>query len=246
MRIPRFYLASDYQEGQTLSLNKEQAHYALTVLRLKDQRPVEVFNGQGQQAQAILIHTSRRTADLVIESITEPKVESPLETILCQGISKGDRMDYTIQKAVELGVTTIQPLFTEHCDVKLSGTKLDKKIQQWQTIAINACEQSGRNIVPQVLPALHFEQWLTQLDSLHSVTGLVLDPYAAHRLQTANVKTDQAVHLLIGPEGGLNKQEVHAAQMQGLTPIKLGPRILRTETAGLVVLSALQMLYGDL
>lgn len=226
-----------------MTLSKEQAHYALTVLRLKNERPVELFDGKGTQAQATLIHTSRRTADVIIESIETPNTESPLYTVLLQGISKGDRMDFTIQKCVELGVTAVQPLWTQHCDVKLQGDKLTKKEQHWQDIAINACEQSNRNVVPKILPSLALEDWLQDHPQ---TTGLVLDPYASQSLNTLDESlAEQPLHLLVGPEGGLTEEEVKAATGHGMTAITLGPRILRTETAGMSVLSILQAKWGD-
>lgn len=243
MRVPRFYLKAKLIAGQTLTLSKEQAHYALTVLRLKDQRPVQVFDGKGIQADAILQVTGRRSANISIQSCQKTNTESPLNTVLLQGISKGDRMDYSIQKSVELGITTIQPLFTERSEVKLKDDKLVKKCQQWQDIAINACEQSGRNIVPNILPPLEFETWLKAADTAQ---GLVLDPYAQETLKTLSApKNDYPYQLLIGPEGGLTEQEVLQAVTKGLTPIQLGPRVLRTETASVVILSALQTLWGD-
>lgn len=244
MRIPRFYLPGEYQPQQVITLHKEQVHYALNVLRLKNQHPVEIFNGQGLQASATLIVTGRRSADLCIESLSQPQNESPLHSILVQSISRGDRMDYTLQKAVELGVTQIQPIFSERCEVKLSGDKLEKRRDQWQSIVISACEQSGRCTVPEILPILPYADWLDSLPQ--PVFGLVLDPYASNTLQTLQApETDRPVHLLIGPEGGLSTAEVEHAVNQGLTPIKLGPRILRTETAGPAILAGLQTLWGD-
>lgn len=243
MRIPRFYLAADYIAGQTLSLSKEQAHYALTVLRMKNLRPLELFNGQGQQAQATLIVTSRRTADICIEAVSSPNTESPLNTILLQGISKGDRMDYTLQKTVELGISQIQPLFTEHCDVQLGDDKQDKKRQHWQDIVISACEQSGRNRVPEVLEPISLTQWFAQNPQAQ---GLILDPYAQNTLKDLpNNLSQHPLHLLIGPEGGLSDTEVENAKAAGFLAIQLGPRILRTETAGAAVLAVLQSLWGD-
>ena len=243
MRIPRFYLPTTFKEGQSIPLDKPQAHYALTVLRLKDQRPIEVFDGKGNQAQAKLVVTGRRTAEVFIEQCDAVNTESPLHTVLLQGISKGDRMDYTIQKSVELGITTIQPIFTERCDVKLTGDRLDKKQTQWQEIAINACEQSNRNVVPTVLPPLSYYDWL---NAQTEVSGVVLDPTAENTLNTLPSSLPcTAIFLLIGPEGGLTDDEVLQGTQKGLTPIRLGPRILRTETAGVVILSALQTLWGD-
>ena len=180
MRISRLFIEADFQPNQTLELSKEQAHYALTVLRLKSGTPIEAFDGQGNLAHGQLHVTGRRPAELLIEKIEQSSNESSLKTVLVQGISRGDRMDHSIQKAVELGVTSIQPVFTERCEVKLQGEKLEKRRQQWQSIVINACEQSGRTVVPHILPILTFEQWLQNLNS--DSFGLVLDPYATSSL----------------------------------------------------------------
>ncbi len=243
MRISRFYLPNNYQVGQTISLSKEQAHYALTVLRLKDNRIVEVFDGKGTQALATLKQSSRRSADITITEISSPDSESPLNTILLQGISKGDRMDYTIQKCVELGVHEIRPLLTQHCDIKLNPQKLEKLHLHWQNIAISACEQSNRNVVPIIHPAETYTDWLANNTP---AKGLVLNPYAKGGLNQVSVDlAKHPIHLLIGPEGGLSDAEVEQAVQAGLTDIQLGKRILRTETAGVAVLSALQLLWGD-
>lgn len=245
MRISRLFLEGDYQNNQTLSLPKEQAHYVLNVLRLKNDSTLEAFNGKGLLATGKLLVTSRRSADFCIEKVEQANNESPLNTVLVQGISRGDRMDYSIQKAVELGVTHIQPIFTERCEVKLKGDKLEKRRQQWQTIAINACEQSGRTVLPDILPIQTFEQWLDSLQQ--NAFGLVLNPYAKQTLKTVDQPNiDTNIHLLIGPEGGLSDSEVEKAKQHGLIDIQLGPRVLRTETAGPAILSILQTLWGDL
>lgn len=246
MRISRLFLEGHYQANQTIALPKEQAHYALTVLRLKNDYVIEAFNGQGLLATGKLIVTSRRTADFQIESVTKSDNESPLNTVLVQGISKGDRMDTSIQKAVELGVSAIQPVFTARCDVKLEADKLEKRRNQWQTIVINACEQSGRTIVPQILPIQSYQSWLVAQLS-QPIFGLVLDPSAEKSLKSVvSPATSTPIHLLIGPEGGLTETEVQQAVQIGLTAIQLGPRVLRTETAGPAILAILQTLWGDL
>ena len=243
MRIARLYLEGDYQSGQTVALPKEQAHYALNVLRLKNGAQLEAFNGQGIVASASLEVINRRSAALLINEINHVNLESPLHTVLVQAISRGDRMDHSIQKAVELGVSEIQPIFSERCEVKLKGEKLEKRRQQWQSIVINACEQSGRSMVPPVRPIQTFQQWLDTQPGF----GLVLDPYANQRLtQLMPPPQSIPIHLLIGPEGGLTDQEVSQAQQQGLNAVQLGPRVLRTETAGPAVLAILQTLWGDL
>jgi len=246
MRISRFYLPSthqDYQVGASLELTKEQSHYALTVLRLKNNRIIEVFDGKGNLAQAKLNATNRRSASVLIEKISAPITESPLNTILCQAISKGDRMDYTIQKCVELGITSIQPLLTENCDIRLDENKLAKKQQQWQQIAISACEQSNRNTVPTIHPYLNYTDWLAKQKNR---VGFVLNPAAKQSLKQVNPSLKNSpLHLLIGSEGGLTDKEIEQAIKHGLTDIQLGKRILRTETAGVAILSALQILWGD-
>ncbi len=247
MRISRLFLEGNYQENLTIPLPKEQAHYALTVLRLKNDYVIEAFNGQGLLATGKLIVTSRRTADFHIESVTKSDRESPLKTVLVQGISKGDRMDTSIQKAVELGVTAIQPIFTERCDVKLEVDKLEKRRDQWQAIVINACEQSGRTVVPKVLPIQSYQAWLAAQKSGQPIFGLVLDPYAENSLKTVTSPTvNTPIQLLIGPEGGLTETEVQQATQIGLTAVQLGPRVLRTETAGPAILAILQTLWGDI
>ncbi len=243
MRISRFYLPEHYTSGAKLELSKEQAHYALTVLRLKDGHQIEVFDGKGHFASAVIEHTSRRSANVVLGEVQRASNESPLQTILLQGISKGDRMDYSIQKAVELGITAIQPLFTERVDVKLTGDKLEKRRAQWQSIAINACEQSGRAFVPEVLPLMTFEEYLSSHTIEH---GIICDPYAQNTLSTLpQPNLDRPVKILVGPEGGLTEQEVDKAVSSGFSAVRLGPRILRTETAGPAMLAIAQSLWGD-
>lgn len=242
MRISRLYLQGNFQSGQALELPKEQAHYALTVLRLKNGAAIEAFDGNGNLASGTLEVTSRRSASFVITDVTQPQTESPLAITLVQGISRGDRMDYSIQKAVELGVKAIQPVFTDRCEVKLQGDKLDKRRQQWQQIAINACEQSGRVVLPTILPILTFDEWLTSAPN----QGLILDPYSTQSLKQLPPPSEANIHLLIGPEGGLTDNEVAKAKVIGFQAVQLGPRILRTETAGPAVIAILQALWGDL
>ncbi|WP_127471119.1 16S rRNA (uracil(1498)-N(3))-methyltransferase [Thiomicrorhabdus aquaedulcis] len=262
MRIPRLYLPGDYRQAKpqdTLELNKEQAHYALTVLRLKSGHPVQAFDGLGHAANGVLNHTSRRSAEFVIEHITPCDNESPLNITLVQSISRGERMDISIQKSVELGVSAIQPIFTERCEVRLDDDKLEKRRAQWQAMVINACEQSGRCVVPTVLPIQTYQAWLNEFNQAQTMLlgsnalpcmGLVLDPYAQNRLHTLTPPTvlndaSQPIYVLIGPEGGLTDDEVHLAVQNGFNAIQLGPRILRTETAGPAILAILQALWGD-
>lgn len=247
MRISRFYLPETYTSGALLELSKEQAHYALTVLRLKDGHQIEVFDGKGNYASATIQHTSRRSANVLLEQVQQADNESPLHSVLLQGISKGDRMDYSIQKAVELGVSAIQPLFTERVDVKLDDNKLEKRREQWQSIVINACEQSGRAFVPEVLPLMSLTTYLEAMNPQSIFQGIVCDPYATHTLANlTQPHLDRPVHILVGPEGGLSEEEVTMAVQHGFSAVRLGPRILRTETAGPALLAIAQSLWGDM
>jgi 16S rRNA (uracil1498-N3)-methyltransferase len=245
MRISRLYLPAEYQENQSLVLSKQQAHYIITVLRLKNGTELEIFNGRGQVARGLLKVISRREAEIELKTISESSTESPLQTILLQGISRGDRMDHSIQKAVELGVSAIQPLFTERCEVKLKGDKLEKRRQQWQSIVINACEQSGRTLVPEIMPLQSLTAWLE--NQTEKPFGLVLDPYANQTIaELPKPDNQEQIYILIGPEGGLSNSEVEQAVAKGFNSVKLGPRILRTETAGPAVIAILQTLWGDI
>lgn len=251
MRIPRFYLPAQFQPGLLVALNKEQSHYALTVLRLKNGHQIHVFDGQGHQADAQLQVINRREAQVLLGDVIErPATESTLNSLLVQGISRGERMDYSLQKAVELGISTIQPVFTERCEVRLDQEKADKRRQQWQALVVSACEQSGRCVVPEVLPLVSLADWFAhplQLDYANHTRGLVLDPFSQKTIMQINEPEPLVPFaLLIGPEGGLTEQEVKQAQLVGLQPVRLGPRILRTETTAPVVLSLLQAKWGDL
>ena len=202
---------------------------------------LQLFNGDGNNYAATITEVSKKQVTVKIIDAQANPVESPLNIHLGQAISRGDRMDFAIQKAVELGVTEITPLFTERCGVKLDGERLSKRNEQWQKIAISACEQSGRSVIPVVHPAINLDQWLAQdTNSLQ----LTLDPRASATIKT--LTASQHIRLVIGPEGGFTDIEVAATSLAGFTGIQLGPRVLRTETAALSAISALQLQFGDL
>jgi len=208
---------------------------------------ITLFNGQSEQDeyceyQAELVNIGKKQAEARITGRQVRNNESPLNIHLGQGISRGERMDFTLQKSVELGVNTITPLFTERCGVKLSGERLAKKRDQWQKIVISACEQSGRCAVPEVTDPVSLDDWLAQETS---ALKLNLHPRAEHSIMTLP-EENQRVRLLIGPEGGLSDEEITRANDSGFIDILLGPRVLRTETAALTAISALQCRFGDL
>lgn len=243
MRVSRLYLAGNYQLGGLLDLSKDQVHYLLNVLRLPNSALLEVFDGISQQASAELIILSKSKAQVKLVEISQPQVESPLKTLLLQGISRGERMDYSLQKAVELGVHTIQPVFTARNEVKLKGDRLIKRQEQWQAQVINACEQSGRVAVPEVLLPIQLADWFEQNSSKQ---GIVLDPYSELKFsEIFQPNLAESFAVLIGAEGGLTDEEVNQAEKVGLQRVQLGKRILRTETVAPVILSLLQQQFGD-
>ncbi|QIZ75520.1 16S rRNA (uracil(1498)-N(3))-methyltransferase [Ferrimonas lipolytica] len=242
MRIPRIYQTGSIQVGQALSLDEDGANHVGRVLRMQPEQQLMLFNGNGDQYLATITASGKKSVEVMIDELQQQHSESPLDLELGQVISRGDKMEFTIQKSVELGVNTITPLWSERCGVKLSGDRLEKKLQQWQKIAIAACEQSGRNVVPRVRPVMKLEEWLQEpYDGLK----LNLHPRAQYSINTLPTPVEQ-VRLLIGPEGGLSATEIATASEQRFTDILLGPRVLRTETAALTAITALQVRFGDL
>ncbi|MCO4322643.1 16S rRNA (uracil(1498)-N(3))-methyltransferase [Aliidiomarina quisquiliarum] len=241
MRTPRIYQAASIAVGTEVELSDDAANHVGRVLRLREGAELTLFCGDNHEYQATIISASKKNVRVKIALSHLNNVESPLAIHLAQGISRGERMDFVLQKSVELGVTSITPLFTERCTVKLQGERLTKKQEQWQRIVISACEQSGRNYVPEVRPALTLTEWLAQAPLGQR---LMLEPTAADSLAT--LKPNTAFEILIGPEGGFSDQEVSLCHLHQCQGIQMGPRILRTETAALAAITALQCQFGDL
>lgn len=244
MRQPRLYVALRLAAGEELELPADAANH-LRVLRLSAGDPLTIFNGEGGEYPAVLLSLEKRSVRVRLGQPLFRDAESPLRVTLLQGISKGERMDYTIQKAVELGVTTILPLFAERSVVQLDGERLRRREQHWQGIVVSACEQCGRNTLPQLLPAATLE---TALERIDVELPLVLDPGASATLRhcLARRSPGGGIALLIGPEGGFTAEELALSRRAGYAGVSLGPRVLRTETAGVAALAALQALAGDL
>ncbi|MGM0701800.1 MAG: 16S rRNA (uracil(1498)-N(3))-methyltransferase [Pseudomonadota bacterium] len=240
-RAPRIHVAADFRIGGDVVLPEGPARHVARVLRLGPGASLTLFDGAGREARAVLVEAGRKQVVAHVEALVPGQGESPLAVHLGQAIAKGDRMDYAIQKAVELGVAAITPLHTEHGDVRLKGDRAAKKLAHWQAVVASACEQCGRAVVPRVHPPAGLDDWLA---ARHEALRLVLHPGTAGALERDEVPA--AVALLIGPEGGLAEREVEAAQAAGFAPLGLGPRILRTETAPVVALSLLQHRFGDL
>ncbi|OEY71044.1 16S rRNA (uracil(1498)-N(3))-methyltransferase [Rheinheimera salexigens] len=241
MRIPRIYHSSSITLHQAFTLDEEAANHVGRVLRMPINSELVLFNGDGFNYPAQITELDKKRVMVTATEQANNLVESPLNIHLGQGISRGDRMDFAIQKAVELGVTAITPLFTERCGVKLDGERLIKRTQQWQKIVIAACEQSGRSIVPKVHPAISLQEWLAQ-DTKE--LKLTLHPRAKDTIKTLPAVQD--IRLVIGPEGGFSDDEMNQTTQAGFISILLGPRILRTETAALSTITALQLQFGDL
>ena len=238
--MPRFYLPTALAPHTTLNLPDNIIRH-IHVLRLNAGDSITLFNGTGNDFAATLQTIGKRHAECHIHAQRQPENESPLAITLVQAISSGERMDFTLQKSVELGVRAIQPMISERCVVRLSGDRADKRVQRWQDIVIAACEQSGRSIVPTVLPIVSFSDYLRQMPpELHLMMSL-------RRATTLRDITPapQTLRLMIGPEGGWTPAEEQAALAAGVQTITLGKRVLRTETAAMAAMAAMQVLWGD-
>lgn len=241
MRIPRLFIDAPLQSGEQVPLPVESAHYVIKVLRLKPGRPLLVFNGAGGEFQASLAAADRRAATILIEEFVAADRESPLKIELAIGMSRGERMDWVIQKATELGVTAITPLITERTEVKLDSDRQASRLQRWQQVAISACEQSQRTRLPIISQPQRLEEFLEHCQVRHK---LVLHPTAETSTLDPQEKVDD-VSVLVGPEGGFSDGEIRSSVSAGFRPWQIGPRILRTETAPVAALSILQAVWGD-
>lgn len=243
MRIPRIYHPESLENQTQCQLSEDAANHVARVLRMTVGEHIELFDGSNHIYPAKIIESNKKVVKVAILGREFADKESNLKIHLGQVISRGERMEFTIQKSVELGVNVITPLWSERCGVKLDGERMDKKIQQWQKIAIAACEQCGRNIVPEIRPLMKLQDWCEENDG---ALKLNLHPRAQYSIKTLPNISVEGVRLLIGSEGGLSAQEIAQTEQQGFTEILLGKRVLRTETASLAAISALQICFGDL
>ena len=239
MRIPRIYLPQHLETNSEISLDSRSAHYLATVLRMKPGMMLMAFDGSGLEFPGTLTDISKKSGVVSLGEGKNPGTESPLETHLVIGISRGERMDFVIQKSTELGVTVIQPLFTEHCEVKLDDKRADKRRVHWEQVSISASEQSGRVIPPVVHAPLSLDQWLNQVDCQFR---FLLDQQQHGKLE--EIKNPKSIAFLIGPEGGISDNEKALAKDKGFFGLNLGARTLRTETAPVAALSLFQYLWG--
>ena len=238
----RVYIDTALTEGAAITLPEDAARHLVQVLRMRPGEAFVIFNGQGGEYVATLSSVGKREAQASIGAFNSIDRESPLHITLAQCVSKGDRMDYTLQKAVELGVSAIVPLLSERTVVKLDAERWAKKIEHWQGVIISACEQSGRTRLPSLLTPVNLDAWLRLADD--GSLRLALAPGASRQLRQLDA-TGRAVTLLVGPEGGLSDAECALAAKHDFVPLALGPRVLRTETAGVAALAAIQAQWGD-
>lgn len=254
MRVSRFFIDLPLSVDQQLILPPHLVNYIVNVLRLKSDDRVILFNGRliseplAQEAHigefsATLTEVTKRKAIAHIDRFTVKDTESPLNIHLFQGISRSERMDFTIQKAIELGVNNITPVFTQRSNSgKLNAKRLEKKMQHWQGIAISACEQSGRTSLVKINEPLQIQE----VEAFNAEINLLLAPDAHVNISEVSTRIPTSVNLFIGSEGGLNDEEIKWLSQHGYQKLQLGKRILRTETAGLAIISILQFLWGDL
>lgn len=242
MPNPRFYHPEKLAPGATITLTPNAAVHASRALRLQVGDQALLFNGDGNDYLCELIVVKKTEVVAKIKAVEHVDSESPLKISLAQAISSGDRMDYTIQKAVELGVGAIHPIASQRSVVKLTGERAEKRREHWQNVVISACEQSGRAVLPTVAAPLSLADWLARASSAD--LRITLSPTAEHCLHELPPPQGE-ICLLIGAEGGLTEHEIALAASQGFVPVRLGNRILRTETAPIAAISAMQTLWGD-
>jgi 16S rRNA (uracil1498-N3)-methyltransferase len=243
MRLTRIFCERPMRTGLALDLPAAGAHHVARVLRLREGAALSVFDGAGSEFGAEIVRVTGDAVTVLLGLEMPPVCESPLAVTLIQGTSRSERMDWTLQKATELGVHAIAPVLTARSIVRLDARQAEKKRVHWQGIVIGACEQCGRSRIPNVATPIVLRDHLSNV--YNTGRRLVLDPMASASLAGLS-SPPSTVELLIGPEGGLEDEELAAAEKAGFMRVRLGPRVLRTETAAVVALSVLQALWGDL
>ncbi|MFC4528520.1 16S rRNA (uracil(1498)-N(3))-methyltransferase [Dyella halodurans] len=244
MRTIRIHVDQPLTVGGDLALPEQAGEHVARVLRLAAGDGITLFNGDGSDYPAEILTVGKREVTVQIQSSRALDNESPLRLTLAQGVARGEKMDLIVQKATELGVARIVPLLTERSEVKLDAARAEKRLAHWRAVAASACEQSGRARVPEVAPAIALGAWLRGLPD-DGALHLALLPEGTQQAGALRFTPTGGV-LVVGPEGGLGGRDVASLTEAGFHGLRLGPRILRTETAGLAALAALQALHGDL
>lgn len=243
MRTIRIHVDQPLAVSGELNLPAQAAEHVARVLRMSPGDPLVLFNGDGHDYAAVILAVGKREVTVRIESQQAVRNESPLALTLAQGVARGEKMDLIVQKATELGVVRVVPLLTERSEVKLDAARTEKRLAHWRAVAASACEQSGRARLPEIVPALPLAAWLSDLAD-DGALRLALLPEAGRAARELEFTAAGGL-LVVGPEGGLGERDVDALTAAGFEGLRLGPRILRTETAGLAALAALQALHGD-
>ncbi len=241
--IPRFHCPLPSSPGAQIELPADVAHHALKVLRLRDGDALTLFDGTGGEWRATLKLDAGKTAHARLEEYNARDCESLLAVTLVQALPAGDKMDWVVEKSVELGVSTIQPVVAKRSVIRLSPERMARRLEHWRAIAIAACAQCGRNRLPTVAPLLDLPRYLATVRAQHA-ERLMLAPQGENGLRTLP-RPEGAIIVMIGPEGGWEDSEIRAAQSVGFRLLRLGPRILRSETAGAAALAAMQATWGD-
>lgn len=245
MRLTRTYLTQPLSPGARVALPEAAANHLLRVLRLPLNGELLLFNGDGFDYRARIVQAERRAAQVEVGERLPARAESPLRIVLAQGIARGEKMDWVLQKATELGVQGIVPIRTEWTEVRLDAERAERRHHHWQGVIASACEQCGRAVLPELAGACELATWAAELHDAD--LRLALDPDGEQVLSACpRPAPEQRVVLAIGPEGGLSGRDLATLRAAGFTGLRLGPRVLRTETAGLAALAALQALWGDL
>ena len=241
----RFYHSNSLDLNQIIILDEFAGHHALRVMRVKVNDPLILFNGDGFEYKGQVNGINKKTINVEILSKEKNNNESPISINLFQSISSNEKMDMVIQKATELGVSSIQPIFSSRSTIKLSLDRTKKRLLHWRQVAISACEQSGRSKIPIIKSPILFDQITEEIKSLKDSLSLVLHPH--NHQQSSNLPKDYYgdINIFIGPEGGFNKDEILLLKQENCINMQLGPRILRTETAPLAIIAILQYKYGD-
>ncbi len=242
MRLTRVHVDAGLRAGGELELPETSAAHLTRVLRLQVGDSCVVFDGRGHEASAQIVAIDKRGARVQVGEVRTPANESPLRITLLQGVARGEKMDLILQKGAELGVTAFVPVFSDRSEVKLEGARATKRLEHWRGVVISACEQSGRAWVPEVQPPVALA---SALATLAPATRLLLDPVASMNCRTAIAADQRDIVLAVGPEGGWSPQDRSLLEAQGFLGVRLGPRVLRTETAGLAAIAAMQALHGD-
>jgi 16S rRNA (uracil1498-N3)-methyltransferase len=242
MRLTRVYLDAPLEAGAGVTLTGSAARHLTRVLRLRPGQALTLFNGRGGEYAATLEALHGQKVAVAVGEMSAIERESPLTLTLAQGVSRGERMDLIVQKATELGASRIVPLLTERSVVRLSASQAARKLEHWRAIAIAACEQSGRNRLPELSPPLSLSEFVS---GAAGTTRLLLSPTGTKSLDDVP-RPAAGMTVLIGPEGGLTDHEQQAALRAGFVAVRLGPRVLRTDTAAVTAIALLQREFGDL